>query len=64
VSLASKVLVMVTPLRSACDAFASNKRFAAQDAVLIWKRKTHELELLLRNCFVDGGSGARLRLAP
>jgi hypothetical protein len=55
---------MVTPLRSACDASPATSGFAAQDAVLIWKRKTHELELLLRNCFVDGGSGARLRLAP
>jgi hypothetical protein len=54
-----------------CDAvaqrlrcFAGNKRFAAQDAVLIRKRKAHQLKFLLDDCFVDGGSGARLRFAP
>jgi hypothetical protein len=32
--------------------------------VLIGKRETHKLKLVLRNCFVDGCGRASLRFTP
>ena len=64
VSLASSVVVMVTPLRMAREASDGHQRLAAQHAVLIGEREAHDLELAVLDRPIDLGRGLELLVAP
>ena len=64
VSLASSVVVMVTPLRMALRCFRRHQRLAAQRAVLIDEGEADEVELVLLDGALDGRRGAVLRGRP
>ena len=64
VSLASSVVVMVTPARMRLERLRRDQRLAAQHAVLIAERKAHGFELAPLDLALDRGRGAALLAAP
>ena len=63
VSLASSVVVMVTPLAHGAGRFGGEQRLAAQHAVLIGEGEAHHFELVLLDRALDLARRARLLVA-